>query len=808
MFTSATRPDALLQDMVRILAGAETVSAATASILAAIGTHGDWRFGALWTLGADGQLHCEGVWQSRPGRTQPLAEVNGQALLPPNAGLPGEAFAAGAPVWMGDVATNPRFLRGAAAAASRLTSGLAFPLAGSQGPVGVLEFLTDRPDPPSEELLELVTTLGRQVGQYIERRRAEEAMLRSEAVKDAIVRTSLDALVGMDADGRVVEWNPAAEVTFGYSRDQALGRIMAELIVPPWLRDAHHHGLAHHLATGETRVLNRRIEIAAMRRDGSEFPVELSITRQDVDGAARFTGHLRDLTELKAIEGELRRSRDELAAILEAVGDSVTARAPDGTLIYANPAALAAMGRPNLEALRSVSVEELVAELRPVDEQGVPLSPGEFPYRRVLAGEDEAQAVVGYRRPGQDTRWTLARSRAIRDEQGELLMVLTVAEDITARKREERKLRDVSETLQASILPAELPVIPGVDLAVAFTPRGGEHHEVGGDFYDAFALDDERWLLSVGDVCGKGPEAAALTSLCRYTIRALSLHEEDPAALLGELNEALLRHRTDGRFATAALARLARLRRGLALTLALGGHPCPMVLRADGGLSPAGDPGVLLGVERDRTIATDVEIALGLGDALVFYTDGVTDARDATGAQFDLRAHLAGCRGLDAEEIALGVQEAALAHQDGAAFDDIALMVVRVPDAPLLQRRFPAEAASVAPARHAIDELAGHHPQLDWDTVALMVSELVTNSIVHGHDRREEQWFELIVTERAGTRLRFCVADPGPPFIARRREAAPDAESGRGLFLVDSLADRWGVARTGQASIWFECDLR
>jgi len=799
-----------MQAMVRILAGAETVSAATASILAAIGTHGDWRFGALWTLGADGRLHCEGVWQVQPERTGPLAQLNGQTLLPPDAGLPGEAFAAGAPVWMGDLASNPRFLRGPAAAASQLSSGLAFPLAGSRGPLGVLEFLGDRPDPPSQDLLDLVTTLGRQVGQYIERRRSDEAMRHSEAVKDAIVRTSLDALVGMDADGRVVEWNPAAERTFGYTRDEAVGRVMGELIVPPWLRDAHHHGLAHHLATGETRVLNRRIEIAGMRRDGSEFPVELSITRQDAGGVPRFTGHLRDLTELKAIEAELRRSRDELAAILEAVGDSVTAHGPDGTLIYANPAALAAMGRPNLEALRLVSLEELIAELRPVDENGVALPAGEIPFRRILAGEDDAQAVMGYRRPGRDTGWTLARSRAIRDEQGGLLMALTVAEDITARKREERKLRDVAETLQASVLPAELPVIAGVDLAVAFSPRGGEHHEVGGDFYDAFALDDDRWLLSVGDVCGKGPGAAAITSLCRYSIRALSLHGDDPAVLLGELNEALLRHRTDGRFATAVLARLRRRDGGVGLTLALGGHPCPMVLRADGALSPAGDPGFLLGVEGGRTIARDAEVTLGAGDALVFYTDGVTDGRDAAGIPFDLRGHLAGCRGLDAEEIALGLQEAALAHQDGAPFDDIALMVVRVPEAPLLQRRFPAEAASVSPARHALEELVPRHPRLDWDAVALMVGELVTNSVVHGHHRRpaQEQWFELIVTERAGDRLRFCVADPGPPFLARRREASPEAESGRGIFVVDSLADRWGVARTGRAAIWFERDLR
>jgi len=165
-------------------------------------------------------------------------------------------------------------------------------------------------------------------------------------------------------------------------------------------------------------------------------------------------------------------------------------------------------------------------------------------------------------------------------------------------------------------------------------------------------------------------------------------------------------------------------------------------------------------------------------------------------------------RGLDAEEIAEGLQEAVLTHQDGAAFDDIALMVIRVPEAPLLERRFPAEPASVPAARHALEEVARRRPQLDWDTVALLVTELATNSVVHGHDRREEQWFELAVTERAGARLRFCVTDPAPPFVGRRREAGLENESGRGLFLVDSLADRWGTTRTGRSSIWFERDLR
>jgi anti-sigma regulatory factor (Ser/Thr protein kinase) len=401
-----------------------------------------------------------------------------------------------------------------------------------------------------------------------------------------------------------------------------------------------------------------------------------------------------------------------------------------------------------------------------------------------------------------------ARSRAIRDDSGRLLMVLTVAEDITARKREEHNLRNVADTLQAAVLPHDLPVIPGVDMSVAFTPRGGEYHDVGGDYYDAFALDDERWLVTVGDVCGKGAEAAAVTSLCRYSIRALSLHHDDPAGLLGELNEVLLRHCADGRFATAALARLHRHADTVALSLALGGHPCPLLLRADGRMESVGATGTLLGVVDDRVVAQNTDVSLGRGDALVFYTDGVPEARDRDDRLFDLPSYLAGCRGWDAEQIACGIQEAAIAHQGGRPYDDVALLVLRVPEEPLLQRRLPAVAESVRHARHALDELVDRFPRLDWDALRLVVGELVTNSIVHGAPRRSEQWFELTVTHRQPGSLRFAVADSAPAFVAHLHEAAPEAESGRGIFLLDSLADRWGTARHGRACIWFERDLR
>jgi PAS domain S-box-containing protein len=140
----------------------------------------------------------------------------------------------------------------------------------------------------------------------LERESAERAR-ESEARKSAIVESALDCIVAMDGDGMVLEFNPEAERTFGYPREEAIGKEMAELIIPPALRAAHRSGLARYLATGEGPVLGKRIEITAMRADGSEFPVELAISRVDVPGPALFTGYLRDITERK--RGEAERDR-------------------------------------------------------------------------------------------------------------------------------------------------------------------------------------------------------------------------------------------------------------------------------------------------------------------------------------------------------------------------------------------------------------------------------------------------------------------------------------------------------------------
>jgi PAS domain S-box-containing protein len=204
---------------------------------------------------------------------------------------------------------------------------------GLQGEIGLLIAGSERKDFPrqTESLLLSVAAnqavIGLQQAQLLfreaaehrladERLRREEAELqRSEARKAAILDSALDSIVTIDHVGCITEFNPAAERAFGYRRAEVMGRPMAEVIIPPSLRDAHRRGFARYLATGEDRVLGQRVEMTAVRADGSEFPVELTITRIPSDGPPSFTGYLRDITERRQVEEALARARSELARV-------------------------------------------------------------------------------------------------------------------------------------------------------------------------------------------------------------------------------------------------------------------------------------------------------------------------------------------------------------------------------------------------------------------------------------------------------------------------------------------------------------
>ena len=236
----------------------------------------------------------------------------------------------------------------------------------------------------------------------------------------------------------------------------------------------------------------------------------------------------------------------------------------------------------------------------------------------------------------------------------------------------------VARTLQESLLPGELPDPPGLEIAARFLPVGAGG-DVGGDFYDVFKTGPRGWTVVIGDVCGKGPEAAAVTALARYTLRAAAMRERLPSRSLRILNEALLRQRSDRRFCTVAYAYLERLESGARVGFASAGHPLPLLVRPDGTVEAVGEPGTLLGVVPDPDFE-DRAVSLSPGDALVFYTDGVIETR-GIGEPLD-EARLAGlvgsCAGRGADAIAAEVERAARDSHGGPPRDDIAVLVLRV----------------------------------------------------------------------------------------------------------------------------------
>jgi phosphoserine phosphatase RsbU/P len=253
---------------------------------------------------------------------------------------------------------------------------------------------------------------------------------------------------------------------------------------------------------------------------------------------------------------------------------------------------------------------------------------------------------------------------------------------VEARRRAEEseaRARVLATTLQESLLPPAPPTIPGLDVATAYRPAGSGT-DVGGDFSDVFQAQGGAWSVVVGDVRGKGVEAATVGVLARHTLRAAAMRTSRPKLALQTLHQTLEREPTE-RFCTAVFARVRRTSPGrFRLVVACGGHPLPLLASADGSVTPIGRHGSLLGV-LDHPSFVDTTVHLQVGDAVVLYTDGVPEGR--RGREFYGEERLAervqSRRADGAAAVAEGIVEDVVAFQDGVPRDDIAVVVLAVP---------------------------------------------------------------------------------------------------------------------------------
>jgi PAS domain S-box-containing protein len=301
--------------------------------------------------------------------------------------------------------------------------------------------------------------------EIVERKLAEERfhheereLKRSEVHKAAILDSSPDCVVAMDHDGRITEFNPTAEQTFGHRRSDVLGRPLADVIIPPSLRERHRVGFARYLASGDSRVLGRRLEMTALCSDGREIPVELTITRIPQDGPPAFTGHLRDITERKKNEDALRaahaqvlRSEERWRSVFENSAVGVALTDLNGRFLATNPVYQKMLGYTELE-LQSLTFLDMTHEQD--------FDPNETLITELLAGErQQFQIEKQYRCKDGASVWVRNNVSIVPGTEGAPRFLMALSEDITQQKLSEAALAKARSELTKTTRITSLGVL-------------------------------------------------------------------------------------------------------------------------------------------------------------------------------------------------------------------------------------------------------------------------------------------------------------------------------------------------------------
>ena len=309
-----SRQQAIEHAVTDTLASAGALKDVGRPILAEVCRVFGWQAGALWLVDEKaGALRNAATWSTLEG--DELAEVSKTMTFPPAIGLPGRVWSRGKPVWLRDVADDTNSPRAQWASRTGVRGAYAVPVTVLEQIIGVLEFFHRDVLEPDDALDELFVNIGAQIGHAIERLRVRESLTESESRMRAILEEAPDAVIGMDQDGSIIEWNRRAEALFGWRREEVLNRPLAATIIPERYRKRHRAGLAHFVRTGEGSFLHRRVEIEALHRSGGELPIELNITPVPHGDDYVFSAFVRDISERRRYEERLRFLADAGAVL-------------------------------------------------------------------------------------------------------------------------------------------------------------------------------------------------------------------------------------------------------------------------------------------------------------------------------------------------------------------------------------------------------------------------------------------------------------------------------------------------------------
>ncbi|MDX2760373.1 PAS domain S-box protein [Streptomyces sp. ME08-AFT2] len=610
-----------------------------------------------------------------------------------------------------------------------------------------------------------------------------------------LLEAAPDAMVIVDDAGTIKLVNAQTETLFGYRREELLGHPI-ELLIPHRFHAHHTRHRAGYANNQQVRPMGAGLELHGLRRDGSEFPVEISLSPLETADGLLVSAAVRDVSERKAAEARI----NELAALVESSQDAILAKTLDGRITYWNAAAQRLYGYTSEEA-----IGQHVSILAPPDRK------------------DEITLLVERLREGEkiehfetlrltstggmlDVDVTLWPTR---DPGGSVIGACAIVRDVSDRKRAEAELtvlyqqqKHIALTLQRSLMGTP-PAIPGLAAASRYLPAT-QGAGVGGDWFDLIPLGAGRVGVLIGDVMGRGLEAASVMGQLRSAAHALAKTGMQPRQLMQALDAVVADLDVPDQLVTC----------------------CYLVIAPDAGsvtTCSAGHLPTLVASPGDhvRRLPAPVNAPLGVGDilyqqssavvppgaTLVLYTDGMVETPGSDiECQIDKLTKALGdafTSGAGLETAADQVLATLLPDAEGHD-DDVTLLLAQLPAAPLATAtaELPATASAVSEGRSFLVEAF-----TSWDCAhraddaRLLVSEVLTNAVQHAEGPL------LLHLRRTVTELAVEVSDLSP-HLPQPRLAAEDEESGRGLILVDALADSWGVRPTDQGkTTWFTLRL-